>query len=185
MGGHRDVEAGRPKPADAPRRGGAGSPDREFAATPSGRSPSGGAPGRRGPRSPAAAWRSSSRPRPGTPISLKTTSTIPSMRSSLLATWRYSAIGATSSSSASLRMVRASSPPCIRVRDRGSEHPLPAQALRAARRSAAACRVSPSRSRCLRSIGALDMRTLYADTCTRYTTQRVHRTSIAEARATR
>jgi hypothetical protein len=47
----------------------------------------------------------------GTPISLKTSSTIASMRSSLLATWRYSAIGPTPSSSPSRRMVRDSIPP--------------------------------------------------------------------------
>ena len=52
-----------------------------------------------------------SAPPEGRPISLKTTSTIASMRSSLLATWRYSAMGATSSISASVRMVSASSPP--------------------------------------------------------------------------
>src|SRR5215203_1903997 len=52
-----------------------------------------------------------SAPPEGRPISLKTTSIMASMRSSLLAMWRYSAIGATLSISASWRMVSASSPP--------------------------------------------------------------------------
>src|SRR5829696_2012536 len=51
-----------------------------------------------------------SAPPDGRPISLKTTSIMASVRSSLLAMWRYSAMGATLSISASWRMVRASSP---------------------------------------------------------------------------
>ena len=110
------------------RRGAAASPGRGRCATPSDRSPSGGATAPGGPRSPADASPSSSRLlADGRSISPKTMSIMPSSRSSLLATWLYSDIASTPSASPSLRMLSDSMPLASARATAALQHPLPAQ----------------------------------------------------------
>ena len=125
-----------------------------------------------------------SSPPDGRPISLKTTSTIASIRSSLLATWRYSAIGATSSISASVRMRERLQPAGVGHGRWPSAAPAPCSGAAATQRPDRVLVAIPCSSLCRRARRLSPVLTVYSVRSSVYIihVDRVHRTLADQQR---